>query len=248
MEPSIIILLAVAALCGGFTQGLAGFGSTLVALPMLALVMDLRVATPVCCLLAVTLNIILTGKLRGHIVWPALALLLGASLPGMAIGAHALRSISDVLLKGALGLAVLAFVGHALRRRDTGSRAGTGLGLLAGFTAGCMGAAIGVNGPPVVAWISRQGYDRNGVRATLTAYFLLAGVGVVSAQYLAGLLNREVWTRTAVAAPALVIGLAAGMACCGRIGERAFSRVMLGVLGLSGVSLLAQAAWSAFAR
>ncbi|UJX42786.1 sulfite exporter TauE/SafE family protein [Desulfovibrio sp. JY] len=248
MEPSIIILLALAALCGGFTQGLAGFGSTLVALPMLALVMDLRVATPVCCLLAVTLNIILTGKLRGHIVWPALALLLGASLPGMAIGAQALRSVSDVFLKGALGLAVLAFVAHALRRRDTGPRAGTGLGLLAGFTAGCMGAAIGVNGPPVVAWISRQGYDRNGVRATLTAYFLLAGIGVVSAQYLAGLLNREVWTRTAVAAPALVIGLAAGMACCGRIGERAFSRVMLGVLGLSGVSLLAQAFWSAFAR
>lgn len=245
MEPSSILALATAALCGGFTQGLAGFGSTLVALPLLALVMDLRVATPVCCLLAIAINSILTSRLRGHIVWPALGLLLAASLPGMALGANLLRSLPGEYLKGALGLAVLIFVVHALRRSplDRMRGGGRGYALAAGFVAGCMGAAIGVNGPPVVAWVSRQGYDRHAVRATLTAYFLLAGIGVIGAQYLAGLLTRDVWTRVAVAAPTLLVGLAAGMGCCGRISEAAFSRIMFGVLALSGTSLLAQALW-----
>jgi uncharacterized membrane protein YfcA len=241
MDPAIILLLALAALCGGFTQGLAGFGSTLVALPLLALVLDLRVAVPVCCLLAIAINIILTSRLRGHIVWPALALLIGASLPGLVIGTHLLRSVPGDLLKGALGAAVLVFVAGGLRGRKRPGRAGRRTALAAGFLAGCMGGAIGVNGPPIAAWVSRQGYDRFAARATMTAYFLLAGIGVVSSQYVAGLLTREVLLKTAVAVPAMAVGLGLGMACCGRIGEGTFSRIMLLVLGLSGASLLAQA-------
>jgi len=242
MEPVVIVALCVAAFCAGFTQGLVGFGSTLVALPLLALVMDLRLATPVGCLLAVVLNIVLTCRLHGHVQKPALWLLLVASVPGMAIGVYVLGNVPGDWLKGVLGLVILAYVATFGRRTAVRRPAGRGLGLAAGFLAGGLGAAIGVNGPPIVAWVSRQGFDRNAVRGTLTAYLLLAGIGVVTSQFAAGLVTAEVLSRTCVAVPALLVGLAAGMAGCGRIGEAAFARVVLWVLGLTAVSLLAQAA------
>ena len=114
------------------------------------------------------------------------------------------------------------------------------LGLVAGFVAGCMGAAIGVNGPPIVAWVSRQGYDRNAARATLTTFFLLAGIGVVASQTVAGLVTADVLRAYVTAVPALLLGLGAGMAGCGRIGEKGFSWAVLFVLALSGASLLVQ--------
>ena len=45
MATAHLVTLSLAAFLGGFTQGLTGFGSTLLALPLLALVMDLRLAT-----------------------------------------------------------------------------------------------------------------------------------------------------------------------------------------------------------
>ena len=235
-----IVVLSLAAFCGGFTQGLTGFGSTLVALPILAMALDLKLATPLCCLLAVVINLVLTGRLHGHIRWPALRLLILAALPGMALGARALLVVPGDWLKLALAVAVLVFVAGAWRRGGGGRRPGRLLGIAAGFVAGGMGAAIGVNGPPIVAWISRQGYDRNAARATLTTFFLLAGIGVVASQAVAGLVTADVLRAFAVAVPALLLGLGAGMAGCGRIGEQGFARAVLFVLALSGASLLVQ--------
>lgn len=240
MEPAVIGMLCVAAFCGGFTQGLAGFGSTLVALPLLAMVMDMRLAVPVCTTLAVCLNVVLTSRLRGHIQGGTLRLLIVASLPGMPLGAHMLGAVPGYWLKGFLALAILAFVLHTWRGTCSTRPAGRGFGIAAAFLSGCMGGAIGVNGPPIVAWICRQGFDRDAMRATLTAYFLLAGCGVVTFQAMAGLVTPTVLWRTAAALPALLAGIAAGMACCGRIGEEAFHRVVLGLLALTGLTLLAQ--------
>ncbi|WP_428565715.1 MAG: sulfite exporter TauE/SafE family protein [Solidesulfovibrio sp. DCME] len=243
MATAHLVTLSLAAFLGGFTQGLTGFGSTLLALPLLALVMDLRLATPVCCLLAVTINVVLVSRLFGHIRWRALLLLFGASLPGVAVGARALGAVPGDWLKLAMAAVVLSFVALSLRPARVRGRPGRGLGLAAGFAAGCMGAAIGVNGPIVAMWVLRQGYDRDSVRATLTSFFLLAGFGVVGAQSLVGLVTPEVLSDYLVALPALLGGIGLGMAGCGRLGEGRFTRVVLVVLALSGTSILLQGAW-----
>ncbi|EHJ47756.1 protein of unknown function DUF81 [Solidesulfovibrio carbinoliphilus subsp. oakridgensis] len=242
MDASLLLALTAAGFGAGFTQGLAGFGSTLVALPCLILVMDLRQATPVACILAIVLNAVLACRLRGHVRTRALGLLLAASLPGMAVGAYGLRSLPEAWLKGLLAMTILGYVAWFLRRSGPARRADWKFGVAAGFLAGSLGAAIGVNGPPVVAWVSRLGIDRNAVRGTQTAYFFLAGIGVVASQAAAGLVTGQVLARTAVAVPALLVGLAAGMAGCGRISEAAFGRVVLVVLVLTAASLLAQVA------
>ncbi len=241
MDHAAVATLFTAAFLGGLIQGLAGFGSTLVALPIAALVLDMRQATPVCCILAVVLNAVLTSRLRIHVQGRGLVLLLAASLPGMAMGAWVLGNVSTGLLKTLLGLAVLTYVWRACHGGRPLGRAGRGYGIAAGFLAGCLGAAIGVNGPPVVAWASRQGWSRDALRGTMTGYFLLAGIGVVTAQAAHSLVTGRVLTLAAMALPALLLGLWAGWSFCDRLDEAAFGRVVLGLLGMTGAGLLFQA-------
>ena len=242
MDLSTILLLCAGGFLGGFVQGLAGFGSTLLALPVLAMGMDMRLAVPVCTTLSLCLNTALTSRLHPHIRKDALILLLCGAIPGTPLGVSALRSVPGHWLKAALALGILVFVLFSWRtgRAAPSGRAGRFWGLAAGFTAGCLGGAIGVNGPPVVAWMCRQGFDRNALRGTLTAFFLLAAGTVVAAQAVAGLVTIGVLWRAAVAVPALLAGMTAGMACCGRIGESDFYRVVLGLLALTAVILLVQ--------
>ncbi|OLN25431.1 putative membrane protein [Desulfovibrio sp. DV] len=240
MDLLTIGVLCLGAFCAGFTQGLAGFGSTLVALPILALVFDLKLAVPVCIFLSLSVNSVMVTRLRGHIQFGPLALLLVSSLPGMPLGAYALRVVSGDWLKTVLAVAIFAFVANECRGVRCAAPVGRGFGVLAGFVAGVTGGAIGINGPPVVAWMCRLGLDRNALRATLVSYFLLAGLGVVASQFLAGLVTGPVLLRAAVALPALGLGIAVGLGLCGRISEAAFRRVVLFVLGGTAASLLFQ--------
>jgi uncharacterized membrane protein YfcA len=200
----------------------------------------MQVAVPVGCLLALCLNVMLICRLRVHVRVRVLVLLLGAAVPGMILGTLVLGAVPSAPLQALLGLALLLFVWREWRPVTARPPAGPSLGVAAGLLSGLFGALIGVNGPPVVVWVARQGYDRNAFRGTLTAYFLLVGLGLVASQALGGLVTMRVLTLTGIGLPALVVGVLAGLAGCGRIGEKAFRRVLLVLLGATGLSLLLQ--------
>lgn len=131
MDFATIGLLCLAGFCGGFTQGLAGFGSTLIALPLLALVFDLKLAVPVCTTLAVVLNAVMIARLGRHVRFGPLLLLIAASLPGIPLGAYALRALPGHWLKTILALAIIAFVGNQWRTPGRLAPAGPGWGVAA---------------------------------------------------------------------------------------------------------------------
>ncbi len=240
MDTLTLAAITAAAGFAGFTQGFAGFGSTLVALPLLGMVLDVRTAVPVCCLMALVVNIVLVARLHPHIQRGALGWLIVASLPGMAVGAWMLGIAPEGLLKGLLGASVLLVVMHSLRVSQPLAPSRKEWLALAGFLAGCLGVCIGINGPPVVAWAARQAWSRNALKATLTSYFLLAGIGIVGVQAANGLVTNHVLLLSAVAMPALAAGLWAGGAYCGRLSDRAFRRCVLALLAVTGATLLGQ--------
>jgi uncharacterized membrane protein YfcA len=241
METGMYALVALIAALAGFTQGFAGFGSTLVALPLMGLFLELRVAVPVGCLMALTLNAALAARLRGHANRGALALLLGASLPGLALGALVLSGAPEPALKGLLGLVILYVCVGAGRSRSGAGAPGRGWVLATGLTAGALGVSIGVNGPPIVAWAARQNWTREIFKATLTTYFLLAGVCIVGTQGVQGRLDAQVLTLGAACLPGVLLGLWAGDVCSGKIQDRTFRRSVYGLLTAIALSLLCQA-------
>ena len=62
----IYLFLGIVAFCAGFVQGLSGFGSVLLSLPLLALFLEVKTAIPVVALFGVALTIFLLVQLRQH--------------------------------------------------------------------------------------------------------------------------------------------------------------------------------------
>lgn len=233
--------LAIVGVLAGFTQGFTGFGSTVVALPVLGWFMEMREAVPAGCLMALALNAVLVARLRGHAQGGALLLLLGVSLAGMAVGEVSLSRAPEPLLKCLLGLVILYACLGGVRAGFSARTAGRGWGVAAGLVAGAMGVSIGVNGPPIVAWAARQGWTREAFKATLTLYFLLSGLCIVVAQGAQGRIDGQTLKYAAATLPGMLLGLWIGNACCGKVQDRTFRLAVYGLLTAMGLSLLWQA-------
>lgn len=84
MTPYLIIALIT--FLAGFTQGLSGFGSILLALPLLTIMLDIKTVVPLAALDAFLVAIILLFELRRHLDWKKILPLVAGSFPGIPIG------------------------------------------------------------------------------------------------------------------------------------------------------------------
>lgn len=242
MDPVVPVCLLAAALAG-FIQGFSGFGSVLLALPVLLTVLEVRTAVPLVSLVALSINVLMVAGLHGHIQRGPMKALLLSSAPGMAIGAWVLDGAPDAFIKGLLGAVILFVVFQALLSRagaGTGAPVGRVWTVVAGFFSGSIGLLTGANGPPVIAWAARQPWSRNELRATLTCYFLITGCGIVGTQAFQGLVTGDVLMLYGFSLPLLWLGMKIGGAACGKVDEKVFRRVVLALLGLIGATMLWQ--------
>jgi uncharacterized protein len=176
-------LAAVAAFAGAAVQSATGFGFALVLSPALFAATDPVEAVTALLVLGLVLNLLVLFE-RGRpedVDWRALAPMLLAALPGLAVGAWALTQLSKEALQVAVGVGVIAAAGWQLRQGRERPALPAAAGWTAGFVSGALTTSISVSGPPIVLWLEARGVRPEEFRASLAASFLvlnLAG-GVV---------------------------------------------------------------------
>lgn len=183
-------LAAAAALVGASIQSATGFGFALVLSPALFAAFDPVEAVTSLLLLSLALNLLVLFE-RGrpeHVDWRALAPMLVAALPGLAVGAVALALLSKEALQVAVGIAVILAAAWQLSRRWARDPSAShralppAAGWAAGFASGALTTSISVSGPPIVLWLEAHGVRPEEFRASLAASFLvlnLAGGAVL---------------------------------------------------------------------
>jgi len=231
----------VAASLAGFIQGYTGFGSALVALPVLLIALPIPTAVPLVSLIALSSNVVMVARLHGHIQRGPMKLLLASSAAGLAVGGWVLDGAPDSLIKAVLGAVMVFVVIQTLTDKRGRAPLGHWWAVAAGFASGSIGLLTGASGPPVIAWAARQPWRRDELRATLTCYFLLTGMGIVGTQVTKGFTTLAVARLFGWSLPPLLAGLYVGEVTCGKAGERTFRRVVLAMLGCIGAAMLWQA-------
>jgi uncharacterized membrane protein YfcA len=91
-----------------------GFGEALIAVPLLALILPLRVAAPLAVLLSITIAAVVVVQDWRKIHFRSTAWLLLTTLPGIPIGLALLTSTHQQLVKAMLALLIIAFSGTML--------------------------------------------------------------------------------------------------------------------------------------
>jgi uncharacterized membrane protein YfcA len=156
--------------------GLTGFGSSLVALPLLVLVVPLRTAVPLMLVFDLVSGLLLGLRNRRHIVLGEGARLLPCMLAGMALGVLALVRAPERLLLLVLGLFILGFATWSLLARGTPRPLAPGWAIPFGAVGGVFTALFGTGGPFYTMYLARRLDDKLALRATIGAVLLFSAM------------------------------------------------------------------------
>ncbi len=223
-----------------FLQGITGFGSALVAVPLLAMILDVKTAIPLVVLVAGTLNLVQLIQLWRHVRWDRIRPLLMGAIPGILLGVLFLKRVDETSIRLVLGTVLIAYTAYGLWIRPSPRGIPESWAYVFGFLAGGLGGAFSIIGPPVVAYVSLQPWDKHEVKAMLQGFFFLAGSLVIGLYIFMGIANREVLFLYSLAIPVLFLGWWMGSVLYGKIPERLYRKGVLALLGCMGLAMVWQ--------
>lgn len=245
---SSTVLAALAVGLGQLVKGVTGFGSALVAMPMLVALFGPRDALAVMVGVDTLTSLVLLPGIWKLIRWRLVLAVSAPLIAGQFVGTSLLFYVPErpvALLLGALVIALGGSIAWRPSPRGWGELddlpPGSGpwlwLGSVAGFTGGCLQGLVGASGPPLVAWARRFYSDRFG-RAHLIAVFAVGAV-LLWAQltWRTGGLGAS-GLRIAACIPTMLGGSLLGQWLAPRLSRELFGRLVGVLLVGAGLALL----------
>jgi uncharacterized membrane protein YfcA len=224
-------------LLAGFVQGLTGFGSALVAIPLLAFVVDIKTAVPLSMLNGLIITTYLAIALRRYLDRRKILPLLIGALPGILVGVYLLKSVDASGIRYGIGMLLIGYSLYNLLVRPRPLNPGKGWGYLAGFFTGAIGAAFSAGGPPAIIYTTLTSWNKDEIKATLTGFFVADGFLTAFMHAVSGVTTVAVLELFAVTAPFVLLGTTIGSRVSGRINRQTYLRIIYCFLILMGVMM-----------
>jgi len=235
-----LLIVATIILFTSIVQSIAGFGFSLLAVPLMVLFVDLRQAVIVATLLGTVSNFGQAWQLRHFQNKPIARRFILASCLGAPFGFALFRYGNQSAMKVLLGVAVLFGVWMLARGRDM-QNAHVSLDWIMGVLSGVLLLATSTNGPPIVFTLQARRLEPDAQRATLNLIFSVTAVFSLLVFALSGKINSDELYVALVATPIMLLGVYAGIVLRKHINAVAFGRMVLILLTLGGLSSIASA-------
>jgi uncharacterized protein len=225
-----------------FVFGLTGFGSTVIALPLLALFFPLKFAVSLLMLLDLAVLLLFGARLRRGLRPDEIGWLVPFMLAGMAVGLTLLVQAPERPLLVTLGLFVLCYAGWGLARRGGPPRLARAWCAPIGLAGGAFSALFGTGGVLFAIYNAGRLPDATELRANNAAMILLSSLLRLVLFSVVGLLAQEgLFGAALTLAPALALGFWAGSRANTRVPAASVVKAVYAVLVLAGLTLLARA-------
>lgn len=220
-------------------QGATGFGYGLVAMAILASLLDIKAAVVVLSVASFSLCTMLFLRLRSHVAWRDATPIAISVVAGVPLGVAFLVHADSELLELILGVLLIASALHSLVPQLAERKwHPILLGVPCGLLSGAMGGALGASGPPVIAFFSTQGYGR--FRYSGTLQFVFGSMSLVRLiEFLRrGLLTQELLLQSCLGVVFVMAGALIGLRLLHKFSDRTFKRVVTVCLILLGLRYL----------
>jgi hypothetical protein len=237
--PAAIIGIAFAA---AFVRSALGFGDAVLAMPLLAMAVGLKTASPLVAFIGPTISILILARSWRRVEYKTAGRLVAATLLGIPVGVYGLARLPEAPLKIALGLIILIYGMFGLARPHFRlRREKPWMPWLVGAAAGVLGGAYNTNGPPIAAYGMLRGWPPESFRATLQGYFLPTGLAILASHGLAGLWTGEVLRSYVLALPAIVLGVVLGGLLNKKLTGELFAKIVYALFAAMGALLVVRA-------
>jgi uncharacterized membrane protein YfcA len=237
----IYVWVCLILLLAGFTHGVSGFGSVMLSIPLLAIVLDIKTVVPLANLVAVTMTVTVFLQLRRQFDWKKLNPLIYGAIPGIVLGVFFLKRLDKETIHWLFGVLLIGFSTYNLlfrpKRKEIRKKWAYGFG----FLAGCLGGAFGASGPPVIVYTSLQKWSKDQIKVTLQAFFFLSGVLIGITHALSGITTLTVLHFYVAGLPALLLGAGLGSYFYGFMDEESYRKLIVFLLACLGVLMIYRA-------
>jgi uncharacterized membrane protein YfcA len=237
MDWTTVQVLAVLFLAT-FIRSAFGFGEALVAVPLLAFLIPVKVAAPIAVLLSITIAAVIVAQDWREIHFRSAGWLILSTLFGLPLGLFMLTTVAEEMVKTILAVVIIVFSGYSLTSRKQLELKDDRLAWIFGFGAGILGGAYGMNGPPLVIYGALRRWQPKHFRATLQGYFLPASLIGMCGYALLALWTPVVTRYYLMSLPLVLIAIFLGRLANRRMNSRVFLLyVHLGLI-VTGIILL----------
>ncbi len=183
-----------------------GFGESLVAVPLLSLIMPISTAVCLSVLISVFVALVVILQDHQHIQLSSAKWLIIFALPGIPVGLLILLYGNDLWVKTVLGILIIVYALYSLFAVNSLRlhKEHKGWLFVCGFLSGVLGGAYGINGPPLVIYGNMRRWTAQEFRATLQGYFLPASLMGVLGYLIKGMITVQVDQYFLATLPALL--------------------------------------------
>ena len=235
------VLVPLVVLIAYLIRGLSGFGSGLIAVPVLAMVYPLPVIVPVVMSLDFVASFILGGANWKEADWREIKLLVPFGVIGALMGVFALLRFPPAPVLFSLGIFVIFFgLRNAFGIKPEG-HVSTVWAVPAGLVGSGAGALFGTSAPPYIIYLTHRLADKAAVRATFSCLFVIDGGFRLALLIGAGLLfQKQVQGAIVWSLLPMMLGLYLGNKIHIGISNQTLLKVIGLVLVVNGVMLIAK--------
>lgn len=242
LDARLAFAFAIVAVAG-VLKGSIGFGAPLIAVPMLAALVDARSAVVLMSLPLFAANAaLLLGRPVDRDAVRRFVPLLAALVPLTVLGGVLLARIDTAALAVVVGIITLGFVALSFAgvQPVVPPRVERPLSVLVGGVAGLLTGATSIPGPIFALYLSGLRLDKRAFVYGITILFAVGNVVQVATYLQQGLYAGNLLLASAALVPAILLGQQFGFRIQDRLEPVMFRRVVLVVVALAGANLLAR--------
>jgi len=219
-------------------RGITGFGSGLIAIPLLALFLPLTWVVPVVLVLDFSASALISARSFRLApmaeLWPVI---ITGSL-GIGTALLVVQHIDTDLLSRFLGAFILLYAAYSLSHFRPQKQGTQWWALPSGYLGGLVGGVFGTGGPFYVFYFQLRQLDKTQFRAAFSLVFLIDGLIRLGGFASLGLYDENALKMLLYAFPAMLLALWAGSHIHTSLSQQVFERGIAALLVLSGLALL----------
>ena len=240
MDAMSLSLYLVATFLGGFTSGLTGFAAGLVVSGIW-----LHIITPLqTAVLIAAFGLVNQGygiwKVRHALQWRRIWPFVIGGAVGVPLGAQLVTYLNPAYIRFGVGVMLIAYSTYNLARPSIPPiKSGPLLDGAVGIFNGLLGGLTGLGGVISTIWVQLGGGAKDAQRAIFQPVLFLT-MTMTTATFAASgrLFHFSILRLFLLGLPMLLLGLWVGVRLYGKLDDAAFRKVILGLLLLSGLSLI----------
>jgi len=236
-----IALVVLSLFLGGVVKGVTGAGAPIVAIPVMAAIVDLPTAVMIMLVPNALTNIGQSVKFRAAL--PArgflLPYLIGGGL-GVLIGTAVLTNLSTRGLDLLVACAILLYVVFRLAKPSWALSPGLAnrLALPAGAVAGVLQGATGLSAPATLGFLNSVKLPRPSFVGTVALLFLVFSVVHIVSLVALRLFTPEIAVASLLALAPILLGMRAGNRFADRLPQHVFENLVLALLVIMAARML----------